>query len=424
MASSSASTGPPGAAPGVPAGTSAGPGLPAQVLQQLVDQAAGFNLFAVPEQAGGECSDGATGFVVTARLHRFDVLLQSPDTGKVQATNVFGEAVGQLNMRWSMIPDDFLARPDRQPPPTKLNPALSQRFVMQEMTFLFGNGEDGFRSFGTGRTFPMMVGKQSRIVIGAIGNVTEGLGKFRGHVGNFTLCGDLAPNGFQGNVLVRFQDSQGDLRTQAALPPIQPQPAPDPETTYLLWAAQKGLEQPGLQNHFSFGPDGQVRGVDITTQLRLLQFDFAAPRNFEVKNFTVSQEIMGLEIGFGRGSVPNAPPTGTPLSPFLFEGVAQYSLLDRNGKTLGALLTNVIEGRRFDMTLPGAPGAPATRFGFFGPIVYGTGCFAGVEGMFYGSSGSVFYPPPGDQIVTHFYMARLNDPNGKFRSAARTGGWF
>ena len=427
MASSSAPTGLSAtnvAVPGVPAGTSPGPGLPARAIQKLVDQSAGFNLFVVPNQSTGSGNNGATGFSTTGQLHRFDVLLQQPSTGKVQATNTYGEIVGDLNMQWSMIADDFLACPDRQPPATKLNPAVSQRFAMQEMTFRFGSGEDGFKSFGTGRTFPMMVGNQPRIVVGAIGNVTESFGKFRGHGGNYTLCGDLTPNGFQGNVLVRFQDSQHDLRTQDNLPSIQPQAEPDSGTTYLLWAAQKGEEQPGVQNHFSFGPDEQVRGMDITTQLKILQFDFAEPRSFAIKDFAVGQDIIGLEIGFGRGSVPGASPTGTALSPFLFEGVAQYSFFDPRGKTVGALLTNVIEGRRFDMALPGAPGAPATRFGFFGPIVYGTGCFAGAEGMFYGSSGSVFYPPPGDHIVTHFYMARLNDPNGKFRVAAKTGGWF
>jgi hypothetical protein len=424
MASSSASSGNV-AVPGVPAsGPSPGTGLPAQVIQQLVDQSAGFNLYVVPDQTANSNSNSDTGLVATEKLHRFDVVLQEPGPGIVQANNIYGEVIGGLNLRWSIIPDDFLALPDRQPPSTRLNPAVSQRFVMQEMTFRFGSGEDGFKSFGTGRTFPMMVGNQPRIVIGAIGNVTEGFGKFRGHEGNFTLCGDLLPNGFQGNLLVRFQDSQGDVRTQAALPAIQSQAAPDPAATYLLWAAQKGEEQRGIENHFSFGPDRQVRGMNITTQLKVLQFDFAAACNFEVKNFTVGQNIIGLEIGFGRGSIPNASPTGTALSPFLFEGVAQYSFFDRQGKTVGALLTNVLEGRRFDMALPGAPGAPATRFGFFGPIVYGTGCFAGVEGMFYGSSGSVFYPPPGDHVVTHFYMARINDPSGKFRAAAKTGGWY
>ena len=69
------------------------------------------------------------------------------------------------------------------------------------------------------------------------------------------------------------------------------------------------------------------------------------------------------------------------------------------------------------MQLAEAPGVQALRFGFFGPIVFGSGCFQGVEGIFYGASGSVFDLPPGGHVVTHLYAARLNDPEGKFRAA-------
>ena len=47
-------------------------------------------------------------------------------------------------------------------------------------------------------------------------------------------------------------------------------------------------------------------------------------------------------------------------------------------------------------------------------------CFRGVRGMFYGASGSVFNPPPGDHVLTHLYMACLDDPDGRFRE--RGGG--
>ena len=34
---------------------------------------------------------------------------------RVQATNTFGEAVGRLDLQWSMITDDFLARQIARP---------------------------------------------------------------------------------------------------------------------------------------------------------------------------------------------------------------------------------------------------------------------------------------------------------------------
>lgn len=409
-----------GGAPGRALGSTQS--LPAEQLQQLIDQVAGFNVYAIPDLTlrSDNGGNGITNFSLRETLHRFDVVLQPPSPPGVKATNTLGEVVGQVDLRWFMIPDDFFALPGRLPPPVQLDPTVSQRFSMQEMTFSFGNGSDGFKSFGTGRTFPMMVGNQPRVVVGAIANITEGFGKLRGHEGNFTICGDLSPDGFRGNILVRIVDFAGDLRAPE-LPLLQPQPDPDPQTTFLMWGAQKG-KGPDQENYFSFGPDGQPRGMNIPTQLKLLQLDFAAPGCFEGKTFSIG-EIIGREIGYGRGSIPGASQVGTPLSPFLFDGVARYSFFDASGKTVGAINTNVVEGRRFDMTLPGDPNAPALRFGFFGPIIGGTGCFAGVQGMFYGSSGSVFYPPPGDHVVTHFYMARVNDPNGTFRTAAASGGW-
>jgi hypothetical protein len=41
--------------------------------------------------------------------------------------------------------------------------------------------------------------------------------------------------------------------------------------------------------------------------------------------------------------------------------------------------------------------------------------------MFYGSSGSILKPPPAEHVITHFYVARLHDPDGRFRAAAEKG---
>jgi hypothetical protein len=157
--------------------------------------------------------------------------------------------------------------------------------------------------------------------------------------------------------------------------------------------------------------------MNITTQLRLLQLDCAAPSEFMVRPFSMSKEIIGTEIGYGRLPVPGASQVGTQMDPTLFEGVSEYTFFDEKGKTVGSILANFVEGRRFDFVIPDAPGVPGLRFGFFGPIIWGSGCFAGAQGMFYGSSASVFNPPPGDHIITHFYMMRLSDPTGRFRAA-------
>jgi hypothetical protein len=206
------------------------------------------------------------------------------------------------------------------------------------------------------------------------------------------------------------------LRTQEPLPPLEASPAQDSEATFLIWVGQKGTGADQI-NRFSFTPDGQPRGLNISTELKraYVRFTDQGPLGLRSSDLQTGA-IFGKEIGFGPLSPPGVPMTGTALRPFSFGGVARYSLFDEDEKTVGAITTNILEGRRFDMELVGAPGEPAFRFGFFGPIVSGSGCFREVEGMFYGVSGSVLRPPPGGHVVTHFYLARLNDPEGRFRA--------
>jgi len=396
----------------------------AQIVQRLVDQVAAFNLYATPDPQGPNAavqmpggSRGVIGICASEFLHRFDIVLNRPSSAMgVKASNSVGEVAGRLDLRWMVIPYEFMARPDREPPPTLLDWSRSQRFAMQEMTFRFANGRDGFSSFGTGRTFPMSVAGRLKLVISAVGNIIEGFGVFRGHEGNFTLCGDLAPDrGFAGHIVVRVVDQQGDIRTEAQLPSSQTISQPDGEATFLMWGAQKG-KGPEQQNRFSLTTEGQVRGLNIPVELKELSIGPATQGAGGLRSGDIKTgDVIGKEIGFGRGSIPAAPQTGTALSPFQFEGVAQYSFYDEHGKPVGSITTNVLEGRRFGVTLAGAPNETSWRFGFFGPIVLGTGCFSGAAGIFYGASGSVFRPPPEHHIVTHLYMARINDPDGKFR---------
>jgi hypothetical protein len=403
-------------------------GYSPELIQRLIDQAAIFNLFAIADPlqspaamyAAGD-SNGVIGVSNSEILHRCDIDLQLPSSESgIKAVNAIGEPTGRIALRWLVLPYDFRARPDREPPPTLLDPSRSQRFAMQEGTFTFGDGRDGFHSFGTGRTFPMVVGGQPKLVAAAVGNIMEGFGKFRGYEGNYTLCGTLTPEqGFAGHMVVRIVDPDGTLRTQAQLPPLGAGQGLDPGATFLVWVGQKG-EGPEQENRFSLAPDGRPRGLNIATELKRVSVGFAihGPRGIQSSELHLG-EVIGLETGFGPLPPPGVSSTGTALSPVSFEGVVRYSFYNDAGRTVGAITANVLEGRRFDMGLAGAPGEPAFRFGFFGPIVYGSGCFRGVEGILYGASGSVLRPPPGGHVVTHFYVARLNDPEGKFRTESR-----
>lgn len=397
-------------------------------LQALIDTAAVFNAYVTLDPTRANCAvrsnNGAVaGFLCGGLLHRFDIDLELPINSCPSAANVLSEAVGRVEMRWTVIPNSYSARPDSEPPAIELDRSRSQRFSMQEMTFAFGNGREGFRSFGTGRTFPVAYGGRHRLLVAAIGNVTAGTGKFDGHAGHFTLCGEWMPEGgFAGHIAVRIADEQGNLcAAQTLSSPVAGVQRPDSDCTYLMWLAQKG-KGPEQQNRPSLTPEGQLRGLNIAVELKQGKCGFTADGTQGFRGTPLSVgEVIGLEEGYGRASKPDANPEGTALNPFQFEGVARYSFHDREGKTVGSIVTNVLEGRRFDFQFTGAPNKLSWRFGFFGPIIYGTGCFRGVEGIFYGASHSFFDPPPGAHIITHCYFARLHDVVGEFRGASNRG---
>ena len=138
---------------------------PFEVVDHLLNQAAYLNLLSVPATAPGAAaiqgsgSAGPIGFQISETLHRFQVNVGSPDleTGW-RSENIVGEPVARFDHRWLMIPNDFRALPGLEPPATPLDRSRSQRFVMLDGVCRFEGGEDGFRGFGTGLTYPTMVG--------------------------------------------------------------------------------------------------------------------------------------------------------------------------------------------------------------------------------------------------------------------------
>src|SRR4051794_40755387 len=120
-----------------PAPTPVSGPYPAETLQRLIDQAAGFNVFTTPDPnsagaaqyAPGDPED-PIGFQVSQPLHRFDMHVELPSRGAgVRSANTVGEAVGRLDLRWMMIPYDDMALPGRESGPVRLDRSCSQRFV-------------------------------------------------------------------------------------------------------------------------------------------------------------------------------------------------------------------------------------------------------------------------------------------------------
>ncbi len=393
---------------------------PFEIVQYLLDQAGYFNLYSVPAETGKAAitqSGRITGIAVREQLKRFDIRLRGPSSARgFLASNRVGEQVGEFASRWVFIPDNFVAVPDREPPPTVLDPARGQRFVMLDGKCTFEGAHDGFEGFGTGKTFPSVEDGRPRLLVAATGTLLRGFGRFEGLEGTYTYVGTVNPDsGFQGSLLIRVMDPEERLQTENRLPPLEIGEDPEPGVTYLLFRGQK--RDQNQHTAYNFTADGQVNGLDVVQQLRTLDIDCATRGE---KGMRSSREVgpvvgrMSSKILFNLFN-PGAP--GTALAPIPFKSYNVYTFLDDDGRTIGSFDADGSEGRTFNLKLMGAPGQQALRFGAFGPLLNGKGEFAGIEGLM--TDNSVVGIAP-HAIVT-LYVVRVNDPSGKYRASRHDG---
>jgi len=390
-------------------------GISPTALQQVIDQAATFNIFSMPKLSGANESIPAPGDLNTTigmkvqeELHRFRITVDAPTASKpLTARNRIGENAGQFTHRWMICPEDWGASPNREPPPTPLDPSRSQRFVMLDSICSFGSGGDGFRGFGTGRTIPATIDGQQQILITAVGAILEGFGRFRGHdEGTYVYCGALTPQrAFIGNIVLRVMDPQQTLTSDSDLSEIETRPNPEPYITYIVF---RGQAIPSDSVSPRIGPNGQPNGLTVVQGLRLIDLDFKGGGR-GVRSVT----RVGPPLGSITASVtfdPSAPGGGN-LNPIPFLADDQFTFFsDEGDPSVGAFHANSTEGRVFKTLLAGQPGI---RFGGTGLILDGAGPFAGIRGLMTDNSVVAFTP----HVSASVYMLRIHDPQGRFRSS-------
>lgn len=373
-------------------------------LQNVVDAAAILNLFVAPT------SSESSG---TSPLLKFDCGLESNANSPIFRNRLSGQ-VGEFVCQPVAVPHRS------RPLPGRVQTIPFDRDSQQRVAFsscrLVFEGVGEVECFGTGRTYPMVFSREPCLAISAVADVNNGTGSFVGAIGNLTFCGFLTDKfQFCGHIILRLLDENGVLISGSANSSTDHQSTPlELGVTFLNFVGQKG-DGPDQENQFSISGKGSPRGLNISTELRESHVDFSTDAGrLSVRRLRLGDAI-GKEIGFGPLPPPGLPAEGLSNRPFPFEGVARYSFQNQRGSTVGAITTNVVEGRRFDVGFQRAPDRVGYRFGFFGPITYGTGQFEGTTGIFYGASASFLTPPPGDHVVTHFYAAMLYDPKGRFR---------
>lgn len=345
---------------------------------------------------------------VNEELHRYEVTVEEPtrESG-LRAINRVGEPVANVHIRFTPIPWEFEAAPGKYPPPTLLIPFISQRVSMLNGQLTFKDAEQsGFKAFGTARTFPAQEGGKRVLRIGAVIEVLEGLGKFKGLTGAFVINGYISPpHDLALNLMVRMMDPDGRLKARSAIAPLKEFPDPDPAAVFMYFL---GEADPAKPTKLNVAPDGRILGSQVHERLRLVHFDFdlgsGGPRSK-----TTEGQIAG-EVSATLHFDPMAP---TPVSPIqTTSGV--FTFFDRDGKTMGTVNANMVEGRAMKTELAGAP-MPVFRFAGFGPILGGTGFFNDADGMMSMNSAISVFP----RTLSNLYIFRFYDPAGKYRAAMR-----
>jgi len=275
---------------------------------------------------------------------------------------------------------------------------------------VFAGGRDGFRGFGTGVTYPCAA-EPDEVLVGAVGNIQEGFGKFAGLEGTYTYCGTLsAERGFLGNLMCRVVDPDGLLSGDGELTAAAAREDPEPKATYLVFRGQKRDRE--QRTGYRFGPAGKVTGLNVEQQLRVIQLESGENERGELRSTMSVGPVMGrmtAEISFNVFD-PGAP--GTGRAPIPFKSYNRYEFNDSSARVIGGFDADGSEGRTFNLALRAAPRQKALRFGGFGSIVKSSGRLVGLQGLM--TDNSVVGIAP--HAISTLYVIRVDDPEGRFRA--------
>jgi hypothetical protein len=394
---------------------------PFDLVQYLLDQVAYLSMFAIPDPEHAETAtltpddpddwfglNGGYGIDIRSVLHRFESTVPPSLDMSLKVVQAVGEPAGTLRCRWLFSPDDFEWSPGQSPPPTLFDPWRYQSFVMLDCCFTFGSGQDGFHGYGMGRTFPMTVQGRPQLLAGAVGNLTEGFGKFEGLHGTYVCNGTITPLlGFLGNITCRVEDPESAVRTDKEIPALTSIPDPEPGVTTIVLRGEK--RDRTIRTEYGPPPDTDLVTLVTPAQMRTAQFRFTDQGHAGLRSEMKKGQIVGELLATVTLDILAQP--GTATTPNFFTTHNVYTFFDGKGQTVGTITAEVVLGRSFDLKFPAAPKQPGMRYGGFGPIVEGTGQFGGIQGLVSVNSAIGVAP----HALSMLNMLRIVDPAGKFR---------
>jgi hypothetical protein len=354
-----------------------------------------------------------TAINVNEELHRFEVVTKLGPQGLTASNRISDETMANVSIRWTPIPESYAPAPGVSPPPTLLNPFTSQRFTMLNGQLSFHDRKaSGIQAFGAGRTFPV-AGAFGSLNIGAAIDVLGGFGALFGLTDETLPGATMVINGFITppqslalNLILRVMDPNGRLAAKAPIPPVvRSGPTPAGSGVFMFFLGEPDARRP---IRLLDGPPGEApSGAQLFENLRLVQIDFD-PESLQSR--TEPGEIVGTASATLLCSFANQFTVTTAQTT---EGV--FTFRDSRGRALGSVSANMLEGRAFRTYLPGAP-YPVFRIGGFGPLLGGTGAFAGVRGMMSVNGVVSAFPA----TISNLYVLRFEDPDGRLQS--RLGG--
>ncbi|MFY9826215.1 MAG: hypothetical protein WAM82_32925 [Thermoanaerobaculia bacterium] len=352
---------------------------------------------------------------VNEELRRFEVVTQVEPAGLTSLNRISSNGVANVSIRWTPIPDGYAPSPGISPPPTLLNPFTSQRFTMLNGQLSFQDRNvSGVRAFGSGRTFPIS-GRTGSLNIGAVIDILEGSGALYG-LSDETLPGATMvingfitpPNDLALNLIVRVMDPDGRLAAGTPIPPmVLAEATPSGSGTFMFFLGEADPRRP---IRLLYGPGGLPIGAQVFENLRLVRTGFD-PDSLQCS--TQEGPIVGtasarLNFSFANEfTVTQAWTTGSI-----------FSFHDLQGRSLGSLSADLVEGRAFRTFLPGAP-YPVFRLGGFGPFLSGTGTFAGAQGMMTLNGAIGVFPP----ALSNLYVLRFEDPDRRLQVQLQGAGF-
>jgi len=374
-------------------------------VNALLKRAAYFPLLlAAPSRPGLDA------FEVAGEMRRFDIVAEE-ERSRCVGCNQVGAPAADIRFRWRVVPDDHQGDPERaQPlPALPLLPGVSQRIEVLDWELRFRDGASGFRAYGMGRTLPdAAAGNGVALVL----EMLAGYGRLAGLAGTVVASGTLSPQGgLSLGVIVRVMDPAGGLAAQGPPGPLPPEAGPEPGATWLAFFGETDPDNP-VTLRISLGEG--ILGSNVFELMRTVDLDFDA-----VADRLRSRTVEGALTGGLRAQLDFNPLDPRPVSPIRTRyGV--FDFRDRAGRSVGSVAADMIEGRSLRTRVEGML-LPVFRFAGFGPVQSGTGAFAGARGIM--TMNSVISVLP--RTLANSYILRLDDPDGRFRAAARGtfGGW-